>query len=223
MTTAGARGETSPHHRRDSMNGRKLITAAVAVLSIGLVVGAPAAQARKKVITKTFEVGVGAPGGGFAIPIIDGAGQAAQLARSGIDVRGLNPRGKIKDVNVGVRAQHPFAKDLEFYLATPRGVINLSHDVGGDGNNYGAGPPSCAGIFTTFDSDTPTPIDTPGLQAPFAGFFAPTESLDLLDGLGDKKATNATWSLLVEDDDNMHPAGTLECWYLQVRATNPRR
>jgi len=205
------------------MIGRKLGMAAIAALALGLVLAAPAAQARKKVITKTYVMGVGSPTGGVALPIPDGAGQATQLTRSPLAVRGLNPRGKIKDVNVGVRVQHPFAKDLELYLASPRGVINLSHDVGGDGNNYGAGPPSCAGIFTTFDSDTPTPIDTPGLQAPFAGFFAPTESLDLLDGLGDKKATNATWSLLVEDDDNMHPAGTLECWYLQVRATNPRR
>jgi hypothetical protein len=204
------------------MFGRKLGLFAVVVLALGLVLAAPAAQARKKVVTKTFEVGVGAPSGGFAIPINDGAGQAAQLARSGIDVRGLNPRGKIKDVNVGVRAQHPFAKDLEFYLATPRGVINLSHDVGGEGNNYGAGPASCAGTFTTFDSDTPTSIAAPGLQAPFAGFFAPLESLDLLSGLGDKKATNARWSLLAEDDDNTHPAGTLECWYMTIKTTNPK-
>jgi hypothetical protein len=205
------------------MVGRKLGLAAIAALALSLVLAAPAAQARKKVITKSFAVGVGSPTGGVSIPIPDGAGQATQLARSPLAVRGLNPRGKIKDVNVGVRVQHPFAKDLEVYLASPRGVINLSHDVGGAGNNYGAGPASCAGIFTTFDSDTPTRIDTPMLEAPFAGFFAPMESLDLLNGLGDKKATNATWSLLVEDDDNMHPAGTLECWYLQVTATNPRR
>ena len=127
------------------MIGRKLCLIGFAALAVSLVVAAPAAQARNKTVTKTFEVGVGAPGGGFQIPINDGAGQAAQLARSGIDVRKLNPRGKIKHVNVGVRATHPFAKDLEFYLATPRGVINLSHDVGGNGNNYGAGPASCAG------------------------------------------------------------------------------
>src|SRR3954449_12748019 len=204
------------------MYGRKLGLVAVAALALGLVLAAPAAQARKKVVTKTYELGVGAPNGGFALPINDGAGQAAQLARSGIDVRGLNPRGKVKDVNIGVRAQHPFAKDLEFYLASPRGVINLSHDVGGTGNNYGAGPASCAGTFTTFDSNTPVRIDTPGLQAPFAGFFAPMESLTLLNGLGDKKATNASWSLLAEDDDNTNPAGTLDCWFLQIKTTNPR-
>jgi hypothetical protein len=196
---------------------------ATAALLVGLLMAVPAAQARKKTVTKTYEVGVGAPNGGFSIPIPDGAGQATQLARSVIHVKGLNPRGKIKHVNVGVRIQHPFAKDIEVYLASPRGVINLSHDVGGSGNNYGAGPASCAGTFTTFDSNTPTRIDTPGLQAPFAGFFAPVESLNLLTGLGDKKATNAAWSLLVEDDDNTHPAGTLECWYLQIKTTNPSK
>src|SRR5262245_43660312 len=177
------------------MFGRKLGLAAVAALCLGLVVAAPAAQARKKVTVKTYTVGVGSPTGGVALPIPDGAGQATQLVRSPINVKGLNPRGKIKHVTVGVRATHPFAKDLEFYLATPRGVINLAHDVGGNGNNYGAGPASCAGIFTIFDSNTPTRIDTPGLQAPFAGFFAPIESLGFLTGLGDKKATNAVWTL----------------------------
>lgn len=205
------------------MNGRKLGLALVAILSLGLIAAAPAADARKRVITKTFTVGVGSPTGGVPLTIPDGAGQATQLVRSPIKVSGLNPRGKIKDVNVGVRATHVAARDLEFYLASPRGVINLSHDVGGNGNNYGAGPASCAGIFTTFDSNSPTRIDTPGLQAPFAGVFAPMESLGLLNGLGDKKATNASWSLLVEDDDSMNPAGTLECWTLTIRATNPKR
>jgi hypothetical protein len=205
------------------MIGRKLGLIAIAALTASLVVAAPSAQARKKVVTKTYEVGIGAPGGGFAIPIPDGVGQAPQLARSTIHVKGLNPRGKIKHVSVGVRAQHPFAKDLEFYLASPRGVINLSHDVGGTGNNYGAGPASCSSIFTVFDSNTPTGIGTPGLQAPFAGFFAPMESLNQLRGLGDKKATNAAWSLLVEDDDNSHPAGFLACWFLQIKTTNPSK
>jgi hypothetical protein len=205
------------------MIGRKLGLIAIAALAASLVVAAPSAQARKKVVTKTYEVGIGAPGGGFAIPIPDGVGQAPQLARSTIHVKGLNPRGKIKHVSVGVRAQHPFAKDLEFYLASPRGVINLSHDVGGTGNNYGAGPASCSSIFTVFDSNTPTGIGTPGLQAPFAGFFAPMESLNQLRGLGDKKATNAAWSLLVEDDDNSHPAGFLACWFLQIKTTNPQK
>jgi subtilisin-like proprotein convertase family protein len=207
------------------MNGRKLGRLgliAVAALALGLVLSAPAAQARKKVVTKTFEVGVGAPAGGVPLNIPDGGGGAEQLVRDPIAVKGLNPRGKMKDVNVGVRITHPFASDLEIYLATPRGVINLSHDVGGNGNNYGNGFGGCAGGLTTFDSQTPTSIATPGLQAPFVGFFAPQESLGLLNGLGDKKATNATWSLLVMDDNNMHGTGTVDCFQLTMRTTNPR-
>jgi subtilisin-like proprotein convertase family protein len=207
------------------MDGGKLgrtALIAIAALAIGLVVAAPAAQARKKVVTKTYEIGVGAPAGGVALNIPDGGGAAEQLVRDPIAVKGLNPRGKIKDVNVGVRITHPFASDLEIYLASPRGVINLSHDVGGSGNNYGNGFAGCSGGLTTFDSQTPTSISTPSLQAPFVGFFAPQESLNLLNGLGDKKATNATWSLLVMDDNNQHGTGTLDCFQLTVRTTNPR-
>jgi hypothetical protein len=206
------------------MNGRKLgrtALVAVAALAIGLVIAAPA-QARKKVITKTFEVGVGAPSGGLPLNIPDGGGAAQQLVRDPVAVKKLNPRGKIKDINVGVRITHPFASDLELYLATPRGVINLSHDVGGSGNNYGNGFAGCSGGLTIFDSQTPTSIASPGLQAPFVGFYAPQESLGLLNGLGAKKATNATWSLLVMDDNNMHGTGTVDCFELTVRATNPR-
>jgi hypothetical protein len=204
------------------MFGRKLGLVAVAALSLGLVLAAPAAQARKKVITKAYEVGVGSPSGGTALNIPDGGGGAAQLVRDPIAVRGLNPRGKIKNVDVGVRITHPFASDLEIYLATPWGVLNMSHDVGGQGNNYGNGFAGCAGGLTTFDSRTPTPIAAPGLQAPFVGFFAPDDSLNFLDGLGGKKATNAVWSLLVMDDNATHPSGTLDCFRLTITETNPR-
>ena len=204
------------------MFGRKLGLVAVGALVLGLVLAAPAAQARKKVVTKTYQVGVGAPQGGVPLNIPDGGGAAVQLTRDALAVKGLNPRGKIKDVNVGVRITHPFASDLEIYLATPRGVINLSHDVGGSGNNYGNGFAGCSGGLTTFDSQTPTSIATPGLQAPFVGFFAPQESLGLVNGLGNKKATNATWSLLAMDDNNMHGTGTLDCYRLTVTATNPK-
>jgi hypothetical protein len=204
------------------MFGRKLGFVAVVALSLGLVLAAPAAQARKKVITKTYEVGVGSPSGGTALNIPDGGGAAAQLVRDPIAVRGLNPRGKVKNVDVGVRITHPFASDLEIYLATPWGVLNMSHDVGGQGNNYGNGFAGCSGGLTTFDSRTPTSIAAPGLQAPFVGFFAPEDSLKFLDGLGGKKATNVVWSLLVMDDNNMHGTGTVDCFRLTITETNPR-
>lgn len=183
----------------------------------------PAKKSAKKVVTKTYLKGVGAPAGGTALTIPDGAGNAAQLVRVGIPVKGLNPRGKIRDVNVGVRIDHVFDDDLEIYLASPRGVIALSTDNGGAGNNYGGTFDSCAGQFTLFDSDVPTLISTPGIAAPFAGSFAPEESLNLLDGLGNKKATNATWSLLVQDDDLANPAGTIFCSKLTISSTNPKK
>jgi hypothetical protein len=199
------------------------LVGAAAFFAAVILVVAPAAEAKKKVVTKTYLQGVGSPTGGTAVAIPDGAGPLTQLVRSPINVRGLNPRGKIRAVKVGVRASIQAAKDLEFYLASPRGVINLSSDNGGTGNNYGGSFESCAGQFTLFDSSgAATAINTPGLQAPFAGTFAPQESLGLLNGLGNKKATNATWSLLVEDDDQANPAGTLWCWKLVISATNPQ-
>lgn len=192
-----------------------------ALALVGCLAVAPAAQAGNKV-TKTYTKGVGGSLGGLPVVIPDGGGTATQLVRSAIPVKGLNPRGKITDVNVGVRATHAQATDLEFYLATPRGVINLSSDNGGAGNNYGAGTASCVGQFTLFDSNNPTLISTPGLLAPFAGSFAPEESLGLLNGLGNKKATNATWTLLAEDDSNANPTGTLDCFKLTITSTNPK-
>jgi hypothetical protein len=213
------------------MNAGKLGRIGGALLAVGLVgcmALAPAAQAGKKAkkskkVTKTWTKGVGGSLGGLQTTIPDGGGAATQLVRSAIPVKGLNPRGKIIDVNVGVRATHARAADLEFYLATPRGVINLSSDNGGAGNNYGSGPASCVGQFTLFDSDNPTLISTPGLNAPFAGSFAPEESLDRLAGLGNKKATNATWTLLAEDDSNANPAGTLDCFKLTIASTSPKK
>ncbi len=182
---------------------------------------APAAYGAK-FTTITETAGAGGSLGGAQLPIPDGGGQQTQLVRSGIPIKKLNPRGKITDVNVAVRATHPQATDLEIYLATPRGVINLSSDNGGAGNNYGSGPASCGGFGTVFDSNVPTLISTPGLNAPFAGVFAPEEPLSLLNGLGGKKASNSKWSLLIEDDSNMNPTGTLDCWGITIKATNPQ-
>ena len=199
----------------------RMTTIAAIVALGGLALSAPA-PAAKKVITKTYTKGVGGEQGGVPITIPDGAGPATQLVRSPLTVKKLNPRGNIKDVEVGVRITHPRARDVEIYLASPRGVINLTSDNGADGNDYGAGFESCEGTMTTFDSDVPTLISTPGLSAPFVGSFAPEESLDQLNNLGGKKATNASWSLLVEDDDATGPTGTLFCWELKIKQTNPK-
>ncbi len=197
--------------------------ALVGCMALAPVANGAAKKSAKKKITKTYTRGAGGSLGGVPINIPDGGGTATQIVRSGIFVKGLNPKGKITDVNVGVRATHAQATDLEFYLASPRGVINLSSDNGGAGNNYGSGPASCVGQFTLFDSNNPTLISTPGLSAPFAGTFAPEESLNQLNGLGNKKATNAMWTLLVEDDSNANPAGSLDCFKLTITSTNPKK
>jgi hypothetical protein len=196
-------------------------------LAIGLATGLTCLTAvpmahGAKFTTITETKGAGGSLGGVPLAIPDGAGEQTQLVRSGIPIKQLNPRGKITDVNVAVRATHPQARDLEIYLATPRGVINLSSDNGGTGNNYGTGPASCGGFGTVFDSNVPTLISTPGLTAPFAGVFAPEEPLTLLNGLGGKKASNSKWSLLIEDDSNANPAGSLDCWGITIKATNPK-
>lgn len=206
---------------RTTTTGARAAGVFLAAVVTGCLALAPPAQGAKfTTITETR--GAGGSLGGLQLAIPDGGGQQTQLVRSGIPIKKLNPRGKITDVNVAVRATHPQATDLEIYLATPRGVINLSSDNGGAGNNYGSGAASCGGFGTVFDSNVPTLISTPGLNAPFSGTFAPEEPLTLLNGLGGKKASNSKWSLLIEDDSPMNPAGTLDCWGITIRATNPK-
>ena len=116
------------------MRTRRWISGAAlaAVAVAGGLAMAPAAGAAK-FTTITDSRGAGGSLGGEVLPIPDGAGEQTQLVRSGIPIKRLNPRGKIVDVNVQVRATHSQARDLEFYLATPRGVIALSSDNGGAG------------------------------------------------------------------------------------------
>ena len=79
----------------------------VAALAGGAMLAPNAMGAKKsasKFITKTYSKGTGGSLGGVPIGIPDGGGTATQIVRSGIPVKGLNPRGKITDVNVGVRA-----------------------------------------------------------------------------------------------------------------------
>ena len=199
-----------------------VLLASVALLAVTGIAATTAGAKKKKPkpVTKTFTNDVGGQLGGVATTVPDGAGGLPQLVRSQITVKGVPKRGNIQDVNVGVRAGHTFDDDFEFYLVSPRGVIDLSSDNGGSGGGYGAGATSCAGTFTTFDSQAPALISTPGL-APFAGSFAPEESLNSLNGMGCKKVNNTTWTLLVSDDK---PAdtGTLFCWSLQIKMSNPR-
>jgi hypothetical protein len=199
------------------------VLALASVIAIaGIAPGDVAAKKKKpKFVTKTFTNGVGGQFGGVAATIPDGAGNQPQLVRSVIPVKGFPKRGNIKDVNVGVRANHPFDDDLEFYLVSPRGVLNLSSDNGSNHANYGSGAAACAGsVMTLFDSNSPLSITTPG-AAPFAGSFAPEESLATLNGMGGKKVNNTTWTLIASDDKPTDD-GQLFCWSLTIKMTDPR-
>lgn len=208
---------------RDSKLGR-VLAAAFAVALVGcLALALPAAEgAKKKTVTKSFSNGVGGSIGGAALPIPNpAAGQPNLLVRSPITVKGLPKLGKIRDVNVGVRLDHPADSEIEIYLSTPRGVIDLSSDNGSPlpPGDYGTGADSCAGTFTTFDSQAPTAVT--GGSAPFSGSFIPEESLTTLNNLKGNKANRTTWTLIVLDDFNNPNAGTLFCWKLDIKASKP--
>jgi subtilisin-like proprotein convertase family protein len=128
-------------------------------------------------------------------------------------------RATIRDVDASVRLNHTFDADVEIHLASPRGVILLSRDNGGAGDNYGSGATSCGGVPTTFDSSVATPI-TAGIP-PFVGTFAPQESLAVLNGLRGR-AASMPWTLEVTDDDAQY-SGTLYCWNLTVKYRTPRK
>jgi subtilisin-like proprotein convertase family protein len=206
------------------MSERKLGRLAIAAIAAALVgcltlvlpaTGA-AKKKRKPLITKTVS------SGSVTLPIPDPeAGNSDVIpasVRSPVALA-IPAKATIKDVDASVRLNHTFDADVEIYLASPRGVILLSRDNGGAGDNYGSGAISCAGVPTTFDSNAATPI-TAGIP-PFVGTFAPQESLAVLNGLKGS-AASMPWTLEVLDDDAQY-SGTLYCWNLTVKYRTPTR
>ena len=100
-------------------------------------------------------------------------------------------------------------------------MIALTSDNGGTGNNYGAGAVELRRKSDRVRLQRPDADLDAGPDGAVPGTFAPEETLTLLNGLGGKKASNSKWSLLVEDDSNANPAGTLDCWGITIKATNP--
>jgi len=122
-------------------------------------------------------------------------------------------QGRIKDLDVAVRLDHPADSDLRIFLEHPTIVsgITLSQGNGGDGANYGSGATTCGGIPTIFDDEAATPI-TAGVP-PFASTFQPQTPLSTFDG----KKTKGTWALSVIDNDYFTAeAGALYCFALTI-------
>jgi subtilisin-like proprotein convertase family protein len=206
---------------RERKLGRLAIAAIAAALVGCLALALPATGVAKKKKKRPALVTTTVSSGSLALPIPDnqtfpGNDTAPAFARSPLAPR-LPARATITDVNASVRLDHGFVSDIEIYLASPRGVILLSRDNGGNRDNYGSGATSCAGVPTTFDSNAATPI-TAGI-APFVGTFAPQESLAALNGVKGA-AASVPWTLQIADDTEAD-TGTLYCWNLTVQYRIP--
>ncbi len=109
----------------------------------------------------------------------------------------------ITDVNVTINVTHTFDGDLLIELVAPDNtVVELAPRVGAAGDNF---------TNTIFDSQA-TNLITDG-TAPFSGVFAPSGSLDVLNGL----TSAGDWTLRITDNAG-GDGGTLNNWTLQLCA-----
>jgi subtilisin-like proprotein convertase family protein/putative transposon-encoded protein len=118
--------------------------------------------------------------------------------------------GRIADVDVAVRLDHPFDQQLRISLTSPEGIkIILADRTGDGGDNFGSGATNCSGTPTRFDDETGVSVDIGA--APFAGTYRPSRHLAALDhSLG-----YGNWSLEIEDLDAGF-SGTLFCWAVTI-------
>ena len=109
----------------------------------------------------------------------------------------------LTDVNVTINVEHTWNSDLLIELVAPDGTaVELASAVGGSDDNF---------TDTTFDSQATTAIADG--DAPFTGVFAPSGSLDVLNGL----TSVGDWTLRITDNAN-GDGGTLNNWALQLCA-----
>jgi subtilisin-like proprotein convertase family protein len=199
------------------MRGRaSFLGVCLGVAVVCLPAGVAAANAKLK--TKTFS------SGNINRQIPEPVGIQAFPITSSIQVK---PRGRIKDVNVAVRVTIPDDRDLEILFQGPtfKGARLKEHAFRNDpkGSDFGAGPASCAGVPTVFDSQATTSIfqGTP----PFAGSFVPSTSLNGLNG----GQLHGKWTLELLDsfpgniDGTAGNPGVLNCWKLKVRYKPQRK
>jgi subtilisin-like proprotein convertase family protein len=120
---------------------------------------------------------------------------------------------RIRDIEVGIRINHPSDGDLNIYLISPKGkFVELSTDNGGSGNNYGTGSNRCPrnpSDLTIFDDESGRSIRSGA--PPFRGVFRPQSPLRAL--AGDRM--EGTWRLQVFDDDS-GGNGTIGCFALGI-------
>jgi uncharacterized repeat protein (TIGR01451 family) len=122
--------------------------------------------------------------------------------------------GVVTDVDLRLRASHTYVGDLGVFLDSPDGTSVFVAAPEGEGDDFGAGAPSCAGSPTVLDDEASVSIDR--VAPPFAGSFKPHEPLSAFDG----RPARGVWELSFIDiapDDS----GTLHCWELVITYEQP--
>ena len=118
----------------------------------------------------------------------------------------------LADVNVQVRINHTYDRDVTLALEHPDGTeVLLVRRRGGSSDNFGTGAGACESlVYTVFDQEAAQSI-TSGV-APFANSYRPEATLDTFKG----KPLNGTWRLRMRDETT-RDVGTNLCW--SIRAT----
>jgi hypothetical protein len=183
-----------------------------ALIAIAALVLTPAAGARIK--TRTFSSG--------NLIQLFGSFQPYHQTTARITIPRAN-QGRIKDIDVAVRLNHPVDGEVRLVLQHPlANGITLSDGVGGDGANYGTGATKCSGTSTVFDDEAATPI-TAGTP-PFASSFQPQTPLSTFDGNKTRGPGSDTpgvgrglWGLSAVDQDYFNAnKGAVYCFTLTI-------
>jgi subtilisin-like proprotein convertase family protein len=176
------------------MNRRAWVFAGALVGVLGL---AFAGMAGAKTKTKTFSTG----------------SIAAAIEDQDVLVQNIRVRkqGKLKDVNVRVRADHTSPPDLTLMLLSPRGtlVTLMTNPDNVTTDNLGSGSTSCSGSFLTLDDEAADPVEE---ATTLDGSLRPDEPLSRFDG----KKIKGKWRLIVSDGDGAD-VGTLYCAQLELK------
>jgi subtilisin-like proprotein convertase family protein len=168
-----------------------LVVALVGVLAIAF-----AGIAAGKTKTKTFSTG-------NIASAIDDQDVLVQ------DVR-VRKQGKLKDVNVNVRATHTAATDLSLILLSPKGkLVTMVTNPDNADDDLGSGATSCSGSFLTLDDEASDPVENADV---LDGALRPDEPLSRLDG----QKIKGKWRLIVVDGDG-GDEGTLHCAQLELK------
>ena len=118
--------------------------------------------------------------------------------------------GAVREVALGLRANHTWMSDLTVSLRHPDGTtVVLMDREGSNGDDLGSGSKDCSGTMTIFDDDATTSV-VDG-SAPYLGQFKPEEPLSTFDGL----ATAGTWYIEVKDSFGLDQ-GNVFCVDLEI-------